>query len=113
MSHYGQCLSRQGTSLLNFLSQTGDYAYGCSHIPSLAICNLFVRQLLDNGVEENAIFASDSTRITAGVGVLPSCQILSVHANHSVGNVANIVVCGLSVVVALALAWRSVRRVAA
>lgn len=107
-------------------------AYLCRNIPSLATCNLFAKQLLIQGVDPDAVFAGYA-RTDAGVGVDSSCQIPSVHADGSVGNVrtplapcctrsvpklnnkqvANIVLCGLSFFVGLGLAGLAMRRVAA
>ena len=78
----------------------GQYAYFCQNIPSVATCNLFFRQLLP---------ADDQS----GVGINSACAIPNRQANDSVGNVADIVVSGISVLVALWLAGKAFVRVAA
>ena len=50
---------------------------------------------------------------TAPVGVNPSCGIPFVGTNSSLGNIANIVVCGLSIIFTVFLIWGVSRRRAA
>ncbi|KAH9830140.1 chitin synthase III catalytic subunit [Rhodofomes roseus] len=93
------------------MTQFGDFAPLCHTVPSYPWCNLFYRQI----VHANASFlANASANATeAPVGVNPQCGILRVGADGSIGNVANIVVCGVSILfTALLIVWTSRRRAA-
>lgn len=86
----------------------------CHTVGSYPICNLFFRQLAKHspadlhGPTSNI---SDFTRI-APVGINIECGIPRASGGH-VGNVANMVACGLSLLVILGLAVRSSKREAA
>lgn len=84
----------------------GRYDYFCEHIPSVATCNLFFRQFYGSTSENNGV-------VDSGVGINPICAIPNIGASNSIGNVANIVICGLSVFVALFIAFAAFRRIAA
>ncbi|KAG9028422.1 hypothetical protein FRB95_006500 [Tulasnella sp. JGI-2019a] len=91
------------------------YQYGfgafetlCRTIPSYPHCNLFVRQLL----RDDPSVLSGIDLSTAGVGVNPECAIPK-EGNGKLGNIGNIIACGLSVFVVLFLMLRVTRRKAA
>ncbi|KAI5479279.1 chitin synthase export chaperone [Pseudohyphozyma bogoriensis] len=101
----------------------------CDNVPSLPACNLFFRQMLvhPKGLSAPATdilkFPANTSSTFAetlssyGVGVGSSCYIPRMAAvggqSGSLGNVANIALCGLSVLIALALAVMAGRRAAA
>ena len=102
----------------------------CRHIPSLPTCNLFFRQLLVNPSNLTApaydllgLPASASPEFLAsalsayGVGVNPICAIprmaIAGGLPGSLGNIANMVLCGLAVVIGLVLAVMAGKRAAA
>ncbi|BGP22028.1 chitin synthase export chaperone [Rhodotorula toruloides] len=107
----------------------GDYSYPCRNIPSMPICNLFFRQLLvhPRGMQAPASQlvglppASDPSFQTAlksyGVGVDASCFIPRAGFVGGepgyLGNIANLILCGIAVLVGLALAAAAIRRTAA
>ncbi|GAA5861883.1 hypothetical protein JCM1840_006863 [Sporobolomyces johnsonii] len=107
----------------------GNFDYACRNIPSLPVCNLFFRQLLHHpkGLDAPATSllglpsASSSDFNTSlahyGVGVDSSCFIPRAHYTNgepgSLGNIANIILCGIAVLVALGLAAAALRRTAA
>lgn len=83
----------------------GSFVYMCRNTGSYAFCNLFWRQL------SNANFTLPPTSV-APVGINPRCGIP--HANNGrFGNVANIVVCALSMILIIYLSQRANRRRAA
>ncbi|KAN0085627.1 Chitin synthase III catalytic subunit [Tylopilus felleus] len=89
----------------------GDFSTLCSQVPSYAWCNLFYRQVLDN--DRTLLTGLSTNPATAPVGVNPECGIPLVQTNGSLGNIANLIVCGLSVFVVVALIVFSSRRKAA
>ncbi|KAM0747402.1 hypothetical protein T439DRAFT_359726 [Meredithblackwellia eburnea MCA 4105] len=111
------------------LFKFGNFDWACRNVPSLPVCNLFYRQLLvhPHGLTAPATSIlglpdASSSNFTqalahAGVGVNPSCSISRMAAtggpSGSLGNIANIVLCGLSVIIALVLAVQAGRRAAA
>lgn len=101
----------------------------CRNVPSLPVCNLFFRQLL---VHPSGLLAPASSLLglpsaTAanftevlsrfGSGVNPSCSIPRMSAAGgapgSLGNIANIILCAISVLVGIFLAIQAGRRAAA
>ena len=98
----------------------GDLQPLCSHVPSYYLCNLFYRQarscyflnsaciltstlqLIDNG-DRDVLTGLSQNQVSAPVGINPECGTLRVGQNGSLGNIANIVVCGLSFFFTLAL----------
>ncbi|KAG1727526.1 chitin synthase III catalytic subunit-domain-containing protein [Suillus lakei] len=76
------------------MARFGDFQALCTQVPSYTWCNLFYRQLqtsnstLLTGLSQNAA--------SAPVGVNPECGIPKVNTNGSLGNIANIIACGLS-----------------
>ncbi|KAK4691317.1 hypothetical protein P7C70_g9379, partial [Phenoliferia sp. Uapishka_3] len=107
----------------------GDYDYLCRNVPSLPTCNLFFRQLLVHpkglpapassllGLPSNSSANFASSLSSFGSGVNPSCFIPRMHAaggaEGSLGNIANIILCGLSVIIGIVLAVMAGRRAAA
>ncbi|KAF8522916.1 chitin synthase III catalytic subunit [Hysterangium stoloniferum] len=85
----------------------GDFSSLCHIVPSYPWCNLFYRQLQDNF--PNITLTPPAI---AGVGVNPSCAIPLMDTSQSperLGNIANVVMCAVSVFVVAALiglAWR-------
>ena len=108
----------------------GDLQPLCSHVPSYYLCNLFYRQarschflnstciltstlqLIDNG-DRDVLTGLSQNQVSAPVGINPECGTLRVGQNGSLGNIANIVVCGLSFFFTLALLYLTNRRKAA
>jgi len=83
----------------------------CRDTPSYTWCNLFYRQLLDRAPQ---VFTNASLpTVSAGMGVNPICTIPRVGHNGSLGNIANIVVCALSMVFVAVLIWVTNKRKAA
>ncbi|KAM0787165.1 hypothetical protein ACM66B_006415 [Microbotryomycetes sp. NB124-2] len=113
------------------LFQFGNFDYACRHIPSYPYCNLFVRQLLVNpknlqapasqllGLPDGAISSQAVQSYTSelGVGVNPACYIPRMEQvggqAGSLGNIANLILCGLSVLIGIGLALGAIRRAAA
>ncbi|GAA5915045.1 uncharacterized protein JCM6883_004223 [Sporobolomyces salmoneus] len=108
----------------------GNFDYACRNIPSLPICNLFFRQLLNNPRDlptpASSIlgFPSDpsspefsSLLTTYGVGVNSACYIpragFTGGVSGRLGNIANLILCGIAVLVGLGLAASALRRTAA
>lgn len=93
------------------MARFGDFQALCTQVPSYTWCNLFYRQLqtsnstLLTGLSQNAA--------SAPVGVNPECGIPKVNTNGSLGNIANIIACGLSFFVVGALIYFTGRRKAA
>ncbi|KAF9264772.1 hypothetical protein L218DRAFT_972373 [Marasmius fiardii PR-910] len=96
------------------MTRFGDFKPLCSHTPSYTWCNLFYRQLLR---VQNQTFpllqGLSSNSVTAPVGINPTCGIERVGQNGSLGNIANIILCGLSVFVIIGLIMLVGRRKAA
>lgn len=108
----------------------GDFSTLCSQVPSYTWCNLFYRQVsficnravlisvidhFDQVLEHDAALLTglSTNPTTAPVGVNPECGIPLVQTEGSLGNIANIIACGLSVFVVVALIVFSSRRKAA
>ncbi|KZT07854.1 uncharacterized protein LAESUDRAFT_650022 [Laetiporus sulphureus 93-53] len=93
------------------MTQFGDFEPLCHTVPSYPWCNLFYRQIEDHN---SSIFDDLSANATsAPVGVNPECGIPRAGFDKSVGNVANIVICGLSIVFLVFLIIATSRRRAA
>ncbi|KZO99427.1 hypothetical protein CALVIDRAFT_380762 [Calocera viscosa TUFC12733] len=100
----------------------GAFSTLCYAVPSYPLCNLFVHQLLGPQHSPGTLFPGQDTSnainlanlvSAAPVGVNVECGIPRLHTGNSLGNIANIVACGLSVIVALFLAVSTSRRKAA
>ncbi|GAA5823031.1 hypothetical protein JCM5353_007864 [Sporobolomyces roseus] len=107
----------------------GDFDYACRNIPSLPICNLFFRQLLHNpsgqsapasqllGFPDAASPEFNQLLSTYGVGVNSACYIpragFTGGLEGRLGNIANLILCGIAVLVGLGLAAAALRRTAA
>jgi len=89
----------------------GDFSTLCSEVPSYTWCNLLYKQVLEN--DDSLLTGLSANPATAPVGVNPQCGIPLVQTNGSLGNIANIIACGLSVFVVVALVVFSSRRKAA
>lgn len=87
----------------------------CTSVPSYPICNIFFRQLARASpstiITPNGESLADF-EVVAPVGINPECGIPRWADGH-IGNIANIVACGVSIFVTLYLIWRAHRRVAA
>ncbi|GAA5841240.1 hypothetical protein JCM3766R1_001710 [Sporobolomyces carnicolor] len=112
------------------LFKFGNFDYACRNIPSLPVCNLFFRQLLHHpkNLEAPASqllgFPTDansqefrSLLSTYGVGVNAACYIpragFSGGESGRLGNIANLILCGIAVLAGLGLAAAALRRTAA
>jgi hypothetical protein len=112
----------------------GSYAFLCRNIPSQPTCNIFFRQLLilpENGMEApspssqllglpspaNSAAFNQSLAYYASGSVNPACAIprmgIAGGQPGSLGNIANIILCAISVLVAVGLAAACGRRIAA
>ncbi|KAI5121371.1 hypothetical protein M0805_001184 [Coniferiporia weirii] len=100
------------------MSRFGNFEPLCHTVPSYTWCNLFYRQLLHNN-DNSTLAGLSADQASAPVGVNPECGIPRVnHTNsfstgNSLGNIANIVVCGISIFFVAALIWWTSRRKAA
>ncbi|KAH8116730.1 chitin synthase III catalytic subunit [Phellopilus nigrolimitatus] len=99
------------------MARFGDLAPLCRQVPSYTWCNLFYRQLQKSSNSTLSGFSANSA--TAPIGVNPECGIPlvgtsnSLTSSNSLGNIADIVVCGVSIVFVLALVlWTSKRKAA-
>ncbi|KAF8337308.1 chitin synthase III catalytic subunit [Amanita rubescens] len=93
------------------MTRFGDFQPLCSSTPSYPWCNLFYRQLLR--LSPQTLTGLSSSAISAPVGVNPQCGIPRVGYDGSIGNVANIVVCGISILFVSYLIYLCNRRKAA
>jgi len=93
------------------MTKFGDFEPLCHTVPSYPWCNLFYRQLEDH--TPSVLVNASANTSSAPVGVNPECGILRVGYDKSVGNVANIVMCGVSIIfVTLLVIWTSRRKAA-
>ncbi len=90
------------------MTRFGDFEPLCRHTPSYPWCNLFYRFLLDNSPDT----LQDRGNGDA-VGVNPVCGIPRVGTDGSISNIAEIVVCALSMVFVGLLIFLTNRRKAA
>ncbi|KAG6824434.1 hypothetical protein H0H87_011718, partial [Tephrocybe sp. NHM501043] len=99
------------------MTRFGDFAPLCTSTPSYPWCNLFYRQLQRTSVTTFLNASADPK--TAGVGINPTCFIPPTFttdpdaATPHLGNIANILACGLSFIFTLLLIWLAHRRKAA
>jgi len=89
----------------------GDFEPLCHTVPSYPWCNLFYRQLEDHSPSVLVNLSTNAS--SAPVGINPECGILRAGFDKSIGNVANIVVCGVSIIFVTLLIIRASRRKAA
>ncbi|KIM35594.1 hypothetical protein M413DRAFT_449642 [Hebeloma cylindrosporum] len=89
----------------------GDFQPLCSDTPSYPWCNLFYRQLQRDSPSTLTGLSIPST--SAPVGVNPTCGIPRLGQDGSIGNVANIAACGVSVLFIAFLLFLCNRRKAA
>ncbi|CAE6512969.1 unnamed protein product [Rhizoctonia solani] len=93
----------------------------CRSVPSYPICNLFTRQLFNN--HRDILDQYNFNQDISGVGVNPQCAIPQATAGAGagqnggggvgLGNIANVIACGLSMVFVIFLIARCSRRKAA
>lgn len=95
------------------MSRFGDFQDICSNTPSYTWCNLFYRQLSANSSLSGLLTGLSANATTAPVGINPSCGIKRVGSDGSIGNIANIVVCAISMIVVVGLIFQTERRKAA
>ncbi|EJF58167.1 hypothetical protein DICSQDRAFT_139652 [Dichomitus squalens LYAD-421 SS1] len=93
------------------MTKFGDFAPLCHQVPSYPWCNLFYRQLQHRDPTALTNLSSDAT--SAPVGINPECGIPRVGHDSSLANIANIVACGLSILITLLLVFWTNRRRAA
>ncbi|KAI3610375.1 chitin synthase export chaperone [Moniliophthora roreri] len=89
----------------------GDFEWLCSQVPSYTWCNLFYNQL--QRVDSSLLTGLSSNPQSAPVGVNPTCGTLRVGQDSSLGNISNIVVCAVSMLVTMGLIYLVGRRKAA
>ncbi|KAF5341563.1 hypothetical protein D9757_012902 [Collybiopsis confluens] len=104
------------------MTRFGDFEPLCRNTPSYTWCNLFYRQLSSDSSLKSILQGLSSDPNSAPVGVNPVCGIPKVGttidgphqgSSTSLGNIANIVVCAVSMLFIFALIWRAQRRKAA
>ncbi|KAJ6457438.1 chitin synthase III catalytic subunit [Mycena vitilis] len=93
------------------MTRFGDFDVLCRDTPSYTWCNLFYRQVLDKA--PSVFTSAQLPTVAAGLGVNPSCTIPRMGHDGSLGNIANIVVCALSMVFTAVLIWVTNKRKAA
>ncbi|KAG1806974.1 chitin synthase III catalytic subunit [Suillus subaureus] len=93
------------------MTRFGDFQTLCSQVPSYTWCNLFYRQL--KTTDSTVLAGLSANAASAPVGVNPECGIPKVNTDGSLGNIANIIACGLSFFVVGALIYFTGRRKAA
>ncbi|KAJ7846273.1 chitin synthase III catalytic subunit [Mycena leptocephala] len=93
------------------MTRFGDFDVLCRDTPSYTWCNLFYRQILDKAPK--LLTNASTPTIAAGMGVNPTCTIPRMGHDNSLGNIANIVVCALSMVFVGVLVWVTNKRKAA
>ncbi|EIM81861.1 uncharacterized protein STEHIDRAFT_65305 [Stereum hirsutum FP-91666 SS1] len=93
------------------MSSFGDFAPLCTHTPSYPWCNLFYTQISRHNA--SVFSGSSSSASSAPVGINPVCGILRTGTGQSLGNVAQVVACALSLVFMVWLIWATGRRKAA
>jgi hypothetical protein len=91
--------------------QFGDFEWLCSQVPSYTWCNLFYNQL--QRVDPSLLVGLSNDTTSAPVGVDPTCGTLRVGQGGSLGNISNIVVCAVSMLVTMGLIYMTGRRKAA
>ncbi|KZP10789.1 hypothetical protein FIBSPDRAFT_757665 [Athelia psychrophila] len=90
----------------------GNFDVLCAQTPSYPWCNLFYRQVNPQKPTDPPHRRSASTS-SAPVGVNPECGTLLAGSDHSLGNIANIIACALSMVFCAGLVVLAGRRKAA
>ncbi|KAF5392771.1 hypothetical protein D9757_000954 [Collybiopsis confluens] len=96
------------------MTRFGDFGGICSNTPSYTWCNLFYRQLENPKFNiSNLLTGLSANSSTAPVGINPTCGIARVGSNGSLGNIANILVCALSIIVVVGVLFMAERRKAA
>ncbi|KAH8089875.1 chitin synthase III catalytic subunit [Cristinia sonorae] len=93
------------------MTKFGDFEPLCHQTPSYPWCNLFYRQI--QRTDPTVFTDVSSNSLTAPVGVNPTCGIPRVGQQGSLANIANIVVCGVSILFTVFLIWGVSRRRAA
>ncbi|KAI1784646.1 chitin synthase III catalytic subunit [Ganoderma leucocontextum] len=93
------------------MTKFGDFETLCHQVPSYPWCNLFYRQLQHHN--SSALIGLSANASSAPVGINPECGILRGGHDGSLANIANIIACGLSMVLAMLLiVWTTRRRAA-
>ncbi|KAI0302914.1 chitin synthase III catalytic subunit [Multifurca ochricompacta] len=93
------------------MTRFGDFKPLCRNIPSYPWCNLFYRELQHHA--PTLLIGPSANTTSAPVGINPKCGISRVGSGNSIGNIANIIACGLSIPVVLWLIYRTNHRKAA
>lgn len=93
------------------MTRFADFKPLCRTTPSYPWCNLFYKQLLDHSPADLKGLSNDTT--SAPVGIDPICGILRVGQEGSISNIANIVVCAVSILITAGLIFATSRRKAA
>ncbi|EPQ53865.1 hypothetical protein GLOTRDRAFT_78912 [Gloeophyllum trabeum ATCC 11539] len=93
------------------MTRFGDFQPLCTNTPSYPWCNLFYRQLEHESPSTLAGVSADA--VSAPVGINPVCGALRLGHDGSLGNVANIVACAVSIIFVVLLIVFTSRRTAA
>ncbi|EJT98437.1 hypothetical protein DACRYDRAFT_24500 [Dacryopinax primogenitus] len=108
--------------MVSNLPPFGSFSTLCYAVPSYPVCNLFFHQLLGPRNSPQTIFPGQDTSnavnlanlvSAAPVGINPECGIPRMHTGSSLGNIANIIACGLSIIATAMLILATGRRKAA
>lgn len=89
----------------------GDFDTLCSQVPSYTWCNLFYSQVFKH--DKSLLTGASANPAAAPVGVNPECGIPRIQTDGSLGNIANIIACSLSVFLIVTLIVLTGRRKAA
>lgn len=89
----------------------GDFKPLCEQTPSYPWCNLFYRQLIDNLKSTVNDVSDNAANAIADINV--ECFIPKAGESGSLGNIANMIACGLSIIVVAILITITTRRRAA
>ncbi|KAF7761592.1 hypothetical protein Agabi119p4_9584 [Agaricus bisporus var. burnettii] len=92
------------------MNRFGEYKELCKHASSYALCNLFYLQIQREAPD---LLGSASQRPFAPVGINPVCGIPKLDTDGSHSNLANNVLCGVSIIMTLGFLWGCQKRIAA
>ncbi|TFK45287.1 hypothetical protein OE88DRAFT_1669482 [Heliocybe sulcata] len=93
------------------MTRFGDFRPLCTSTPSYPWCNLFYTQLLRHAPA--SLTGASADQASAPIGVDPTCGALRLGHSGSLGNVANIVACAVSILFTALLVVLTSRRAAA
>ncbi|KDQ49990.1 hypothetical protein JAAARDRAFT_200331 [Jaapia argillacea MUCL 33604] len=93
------------------MTRFGDFQYLCSNVPSYPWCNLFYHQLQRHS--PSTLAGPSANAVSAPVGINPICGTLRSGQGGSLGNIANVVACAVSIIIMAVLILFTNRRKAA